>query len=620
MNVVQILDTNWESQNWESWRERYHLELIDDVEDTKRIEVLASRSGQPTVRVLSPNGRPVFLHSSVDPVKEAARVAENLATEPGVVVLVYGLGLGYLVEALLDKLDERIPLFVVEPDRELFCTAMKTRDLTPIISSKRVIILPGDSGDDFETNFTVFYDPARFKQIIRTGLSGHETVYKEFHNEVGERIKNALNTHQINLKTFIKIGPDVITSGILNLVDYYTLPGIRALFGKFTDVPAIVVAAGPSLTQNIELLHEAKGKAVILAVGTAVKALQKRGIEPDFVLSIDPGLPNYEHFKVINTEKTCLITEMQSYYKIVREFKGPRFVMGSTPISSWFKNIMEDKGSTESAGSVANNAFSAAYQMGANPIILVGQDLAYSKDGHTHAAGTNYENNVITGQEPRGFFPVPGNNDEEVLTDCGYYQFLCWFEHQIRRYPDRDYINATEGGALIKGTKVSTLREVLDEYCTKPIDVQGIIREAQESFAVPDLQALLDNFEPTKDKLDKAILQTREAAKRLKKLQKACETRNGPNMQRELAAVRKIYQQLSEDRFITNLPDWFSKQDTFGVLCRTHEAEMSEKDDFYAAIADYAIYYNKIREGAERVKELIEECIQDVERRLKNDR
>lgn len=607
----------WENENWAAWEKRYGWGRPEFTPDENRIEVLASRLGLPTVRVMSPNGRPVFLHSSVDPVKESQRIAEGLSIDLGTVIIVKGFGLGYLVEALLAEVDEKIPIFVLEPDRELFYTAMQVRDLRPIIDSGRVFILPGDSRDEVYNMFFLFFEDDRYKRIVNTGLPGHQTIYGDFFVKADETIWDVVNAKLLNLVTMIKLGPDMLSSAILNLVDYYIHPGIQTLFDRFANKPAIIVSAGPSLNKNINLLHEAKGKAIIMAVGTAVKALQKQGIQPDFIVTIDPHPLNYEHFKEVDTTKAVLITEVQANHMILANYKGPMFISGGTPVLQWFGDLFEDKGMMESGGSVANSALSMAYKMGANPIVLVGQDLAYAIDGHSHAAGTNYEDIKITNKEEGlGYFAVKANDGGKLMTDRAFYQFLCYFELWMRNNPDREYINATEGGAFIEGTKVMTLREVLDQYCKNPVDTEKIIRQAQDSFKVPSLKLLLESLKNQIVIIDNAIIEAKKAIKQLHQLEKACEKKQAKKMRQHLNAVGKIYQKFSEDEFIANLPQWFSKRDLHGVLYRTHSAEFAEDDDFHAAIADYNIYYEKVREGAEKVGDLLKACIEEGERRV----
>ena len=53
------------------------------------------------------------------------------------------------------------------------------------------------------------------------------------------------------------------------------------------DIPAIIVAAGPSLNKNIKELKRAKGKAFIIAVDTAIKPLASEKIIPDMFAIVD---------------------------------------------------------------------------------------------------------------------------------------------------------------------------------------------------------------------------------------------------------------------------------------------------------------------------------------------
>lgn len=616
MGRLPNTDKQWLSKNREAWKDRYGLDFIGDIPSTNRIEVLDSRTGVLTVRVVPTSGdRPIFLHSSVDPVREATRVVEGLKVEPGSVVVVYGFGLGYLVEALYDLLDESVSLFVLEPDLELFLTALKTRNLHKIIGSKRVLIHLGEDFGQLYTVFFRFFHGAYYRDLVPAGLPGHETVYADFCGRARKMVRDIVSAKVVNLLTMIKMGPTMLTSSILNLVKFYTNPGLSSLYGRFADVPAIIVAAGPSLNKNIHLLHEAKGKAVIFAVGTAAKALQKQGIDPDFIVTVDSGLPNYEHFKGIDTDRSCLIVDLEANYLILENYRGPMFVMGSQPVLSWFRDLIEDKGFTESGGSVANNAFAAAYRMGANPIIMIGQDLAFGRDGHSHAAGTNYENIVETDFDSQKFIKVKANDGGYVYTDRIYQLFLNFFEVWIKKLPDREYINATEGGAYIEGTEVKTFRETLDQYCLAPVDVQAIIAKAQESFANPDLAPFIERLRQQRDKMDDTIAESTMAIKRLVQLEKACESKQNKKMRQHLKVIRKIFQKFDEDELISRLPRWFSAQELHGVLTRTHKAELADDDDFAAAIADYTIYYEKVREGAEKVKELIEKCLQEAEGR-----
>jgi hypothetical protein len=621
---MQEIQNGCEAANWALFKKRYQLDPFITTTKQDRIEIINSRIGVPTVRVMSSIGKTIFLHSSVDPMREAQKIADGISVEPGKVIVVYGFALGYFVEALLENLDERNPIIIIEPDRDLFCAAMGARDLRHLIDSERTYLLVGDSVQQMHAYFMGIYDPVKHNEIVTTGLQGHQTVYANFYRQVMQCIKAVVNIKLLNLVTLSKMGPDFVSNTLLNLAQYCKNPGIASLFGRLVDKPAIIVSAGPSLDKNIHLLKEAKGKAAIFAVGTALKALTKWGIEPDLVFSIDPQLLNYErHFKDVDMGGVTLVAEVQTHHMILENFPGSIFVSGGMEVLKWFGDSIEIKGTTQSGGTVAHNAFTAAYKMGANPIILVGQDLAYSRDGHSHASGTNYEGNVYSGEQNINYFQVKANDGGEILTDRSFYQFLNFFKLWIEKYSDREYINATEGGAYIQGTKLMTLQEVLDQYCQKPFNVQEIIKEVQETFEIPPLEPILKRLKICLQDTDKAIIEANTALKHLTRLETACTNRQEKKIQQHLKAVGKIYKKMEKDphmREVGEVAKWFVHREVNGVFTRTYEAEYSANDDYANAIADYAHYYENIINGSKAVKDLLQCCIDKFRSGVEDDK
>ena len=90
---------------------------------------------------------------------------------------------------------------------------------------------------------------------------------------------------------------------------------------------------------------------------------------------------------------------------------------------------------------------------------------------------------------------VPGNVEEKVPTRPDFDHYRIWFEDFIARwknmYPNFRVINATEGGAKIKGTEISTLKEAIEKECKIEADVSANIVIAQMLF--------LEAEDPSKD-------------------------------------------------------------------------------------------------------------------------
>ena len=79
---------------------------------------------------------------------------------------------------------------------------------------------------------------------------------------------------------------------------------VTELFGLMTGVPAMIVAAGPSLNRNIEDLKAVEGRALIVAVDTAVRPLLTAGVQPHLAVSVDPSDINARHLQGSRTRRT----------------------------------------------------------------------------------------------------------------------------------------------------------------------------------------------------------------------------------------------------------------------------------------------------------------------------
>ena len=238
------------------------------------------------------------------------------------------------------------------------------------------------------------------------------------------------------------------------------------------DVPVIIVAAGPSLDKNIEELKRAKGHCLIFAVDTAMKYLLAHDIMPDLGITIEPIKPmaNYEDPRCFEVPH---VFDCESNPEIVSKNSARKFIYNCRDyvkrlLLALGKNVPND---IASGGSVATAAFAICYQLGMRRIIMIGQDLAYQGEA-THAGGVESKgiNNNI------GYELIEGIDGSKVRTRSDWLAYLRWFENAIALMKDMgkdmEVIDATEGGALIHGSKVMTLAEAIDEYCVLEYDFE----------------------------------------------------------------------------------------------------------------------------------------------------
>ena len=106
---------------------------IDDGEERKEYQVIEARSGDPTASYQG-----IFLHSRLDPKREAQKLIADFGEKSCAVF--FGFGLGYYVEEYLGRFPESLAI-VVEPDPGLFRLALGARDLAKVLTSTKLTLL-----------------------------------------------------------------------------------------------------------------------------------------------------------------------------------------------------------------------------------------------------------------------------------------------------------------------------------------------------------------------------------------------------------------------------------------------------------------------------------------------
>ncbi|HPH12051.1 MAG TPA: DUF115 domain-containing protein, partial [Thermotogota bacterium] len=260
-----------------------------------------------------------------------------------------------------------------------------------------------------------------------------------------------------------------------NINEIIDNPGINLLFEKFRGKPAIVASTGPSLNQTKHLLKGIEDKALIIAPEASLRPLLEIDVKPHMIVSIEriseviklmEGY-TYEQVKDVYYAATPVI--MNGAY---RAYPGPRIIVYRN--FDHFKWLQIERGILNISHSTGNMSFEIAAAMGCDPIILIGQDLAYNREGKTHATGVFQDDKQQFVRENR--FQVMANDGKPVMTNALWNLFRTSYELALSNYRGR-CINCSLEGAKIKGTEVMPFEEAIKRFIHEPIDPLGMIRE-----------------------------------------------------------------------------------------------------------------------------------------------
>lgn len=387
--------------------------------------------------------------------------------------VVFGLFDLPLVKMIVQNMTSLSTLTVFEKDIDLLVYQLGVEDLSSILADPRVVLLTGNK-EQVRNHINIrvsireySYNLPRLKILCADYM---KKLNQEYITEMSRYLIDQTKYIAVSLGNDINDMLEGFDHSIENWPNLLKSMGVNSLKDKYKDIPAIIVSAGPSLDKNIEFLKQAVGKALILTVDTTLRKVLDLGIIPDAVSTIERPANMYSIFYegLDVPEETVFIGPSVVTKKIIDQFE--RFIFtgrkGEPPVKAIANSLGYD--SLEIGMSCAHIPFAFADYVGANPIVFIGQDLAFSHEGHTHFGEAS--NVTKEGAKKQELLEVPGNYVEKLLTNKLYYAFLLWFENQIAQIPNRTIINATEGGAKIEGTILMPFEEVIQTYCQNDVN------------------------------------------------------------------------------------------------------------------------------------------------------
>ena len=220
----------------------------------------------------------------------------------------------------------------------------------------------------------------------------------------------------------------------------------------------IIVGAGPSLDLTVKKLRDVQKNTQIITTDGALKTLLKNGVIPDFIVSCEDTVMSWQFVNAsINELKDIpLIIPTNGNHYLIKHYSGPVCLTVEKNSENWVREIFTGLPEIESGRCVGHYAFNLAIYLNASRIIMTGFDLSFRGDVfHPIDMAVPYFHEMK--------LPVPvtvqGINGEQLRTDLSMQTYLKDFEYMIAN-TEVEVIDATEGGALKKGTQIKSLDQI----------------------------------------------------------------------------------------------------------------------------------------------------------------
>lgn len=407
----------------------------------------------------------------------AAQYEKNWEEET---LLLFGIGNIEIVKQILKEDSPIDKCIVYEPSFSIFKKILEEYELDEILRNPRLIIMvAGINGDDLENVLYGMLNYDNWRYLYLTSMPNYDRLFAEEWKAIEEIAKGVALNKKAELRSlsiFAKSGMENEIKAFYWMLDGKAIDSMVNVFPK--EMPCIVVAAGPSLEKNVEVLRQAKGKAFIICVDTAVTFLLERGIVPDMTCTVDPQ-KGLSYFTRPESSKIPIAVSTDSDYRILEAMQEDVKPFYFSTTNDYCQRLYQEKGWTveyfDGGGSVGTVCFSIGIRLGFKTIILIGQDLAFT-DKKSHAGtGAFGEQDMIY-----GMLMVDGYYGDKVLTRMDFKHYIDWYNMTIPQLDDIEVINATEGGARLNGARQMPLQEAVDVYCKGEWDVETLIESVPE--------------------------------------------------------------------------------------------------------------------------------------------
>ncbi|EPC1867638.1 motility associated factor glycosyltransferase family protein [Campylobacter coli] len=433
------------------------------------------------------------------------------------VLYFYGFGNGILFKALLQNKNHQ-HIVVFEKDIEIIWVMFHILDFSSELQSARLMVLNTNKLEIQDYNELCSSKPFfQFSRIYFLELMSH--YYERFHEDIlglnkklAENFKNSIVSHGNDPLDALQ----GIEQFVYNLPQMITHPSYKELLSKRKNLSdtAIIVSTGPSLTKQLPLLKKYANKATIFCADSSYPILAKHGIKPDYVLSLEriPLTSEFFNNDFGEFDKDILFVLKSYVHPHTTKYlqKNNRNFMLVSTYASFIQYLKLDYfGYFNMGKSVANMSYLLTEYLNYKNIILIGQDLAYAKDGFSHTKDyKNLDKHEGHFQRDKGKFQclAYGGNGKVESSEI-WTMFRLIFENDInyfQKFFNITTYNCTEGGARIEGTIEKPFlwacENLLDKDLNKPFEkLEPLSLNKQNEFLLKAYYKVYQSIEHCRD-------------------------------------------------------------------------------------------------------------------------
>lgn len=427
-----------------------------------------------------------FLHSTYNIDREMQELFRE-ADDPEQILIIFGLGMGHCLDYIYKQQIRYRKVLILEPFNNIFREMLKIRDLELLLKKRNV-------------SLSIFNDPREIMpQVIGQVMTSrkvkilyhlsYRSLFEDVYQEISRLFIDEKRAFLSNTATIERFLNEWTENQLISIAKKQ--PGSSSLYGRFENIPAVIISAGPSLEKRIDELKEIQNKALLIAPGTGAKICNQKEIKAHIATAIDSQ--KHEATLLKDSDIKVLVGSYRLHPEVDEVFDNPilRVNLHNDLIAQYYHRYFNLPFDTISdQASVSSFSVELAVKMGCNPIILVGQDLCFY-DNKMHAGGEKDSlSQAIKGQIQE----ATDINGEKVHTYSGFLVIRRDIELLNLKYQGaHKIINATEAGLGIPGVENQKLRDVINQYINpRENDVGQLIEDILSNPGIVDCYTNID--------------------------------------------------------------------------------------------------------------------------------
>lgn len=384
-------------------------------------------------------------------------------------LIIFGIGLGKHIE-LISQQKTIENLYICEPNLDFFKASLYVTDWAALFeqaehNDTRIYLNLGGDGSEY------FYD--LMAQFYKVGAYSIADTYmlSAYYNE---QMQKAISELRAQLKVVLAIGEyyDHAKFGIAHT--YASLKNHHRFMRADTssgaallkELPVFIIGNGPSLDQTLDYLKQYREQVLLISCGTALKALHRSGIRPDFHAEVEQNRATYDWVTQVNDPEYLsqirLISVNGMHPDTAALFRETLLAFKDGESSSYVFNGGLKKHGYELASlsyaypTVTNLVVNYMLRLGARLVYLFGVDLGFVDVRYHHSQHSAYfkptgEEIYNYQQAHGGAMPAPGNFRPVVFTKAEFDVSRKLMEQALKKVPDKLEVYNCSDGVKIKG-------------------------------------------------------------------------------------------------------------------------------------------------------------------------